>query len=118
MLADNDRLLAAEREQTDAMAQLLANESAYVNGLVVVKAFKERVDGSKAMLTAEFLRAGNSASAAGTYAEADPRHISNMKKFLKDLHDGQAAIVRHGLLLERLACAREVMANERKRMGL
>jgi hypothetical protein len=41
-----------------------------------------------------------------------------MKRIVSDLQDAQAVIVRFDLLKEKLNCAREIMANERKRMGL
>jgi hypothetical protein len=118
MLASDDRLLAAEQQQAEAMAELLDRETAYANAVVMSKIYKERIEGLQMQLKADFLRRGESASAATILSEADPRYTAGMKRIVSDLQDAQAVIVRFDLLKEKLNCAREIMANERKRMGL
>jgi hypothetical protein len=118
MLASDDRLLAAEQQQTEAMAELLDRETAYANAVVMSKIYKERIEGLQMTLKADFLRRGESAAASVIMAESDPRYTKGMKAIFDDLRDAQAVIVRFDLLKEKLNCAREIMANERKRMGL
>ena len=118
MIASNDRLLEAEQEHADAMAELLKRETAYAAAVVMSKIYKERIEGLQMTLKADFLRRGESAAASVIMAEADPRYTSGMKQIIQDLNDAQAVIVRFDLLREKLQCAREIMANERKRIGL
>jgi hypothetical protein len=118
MIASNDRLMEAEQQQAEAMAELLANESAYASAVVVNKVYKERIEGLEMKVTAVFLRKGDTAAASKINALASPEYANGMKRIIDDLESAQQIITRDGLLHEKLNSAREIMANERKRIGL
>lgn len=118
MIADHDTLLAAEQEQANAMRDLNMIQSTLANAIVLVKVMKERIEGLEMSITAEFLRQNNSAAAAKIHALADKRYQAGMKSIIQETTDSQAVIQQADLLHERLNSCREVMANERKKMGL
>ena len=118
MISDADTLLAAEREQAAALTELQEVQAQLANAIVVVKVMKERIEGAEMRLTAEFLRRGDSAAAAKIQALADERYARQMKQIFTETEQAQAVILRADLLRERLQSAREIMANQRKQMGL
>ena len=118
MISDADTLLAAEREQAAALTELQEVQGQLANAIVVVKVMKERIEGAEMRLTAEFLRRGDSAAAAKIQALADERYAKQMKQIIAETEQAQAVMLRADMLRERLQSAREIMANQRKQMGL
>ena len=51
-------------------------------------------------------------------ALADERYAKQMKQIIAETEQAQAVMLRADMLRERLQSAREIMANQRKQMGL
>ncbi len=118
MLADNDRLLSAEAECVRALAEIETMIPALSMARQIVGLRDDRLKKEVAVLVAEFIRGGDSATAAEWKAKADQRYAEAVKKIMRETADAQAIIERNNLLKLKYENAQAVRNDERAKMRL
>jgi hypothetical protein len=117
-LADHDRLVAAEAECIAALDEIERMIPALAMARQIVGLRDDRLKKEVACLVAEFLKGGDSATAAEWKAKADPRYAQAVKQIMRETADAQAIIERNKLLGMKYDNAQAVRNDERAKMRM
>lgn len=118
MLADNDRLLQAERECADCIKHLEGMVTAVALAKQIVGLRDDRIKKSLATLVAEYIRKGNSAASAEWNARADDRFTRAGEEIVDQTAEAQAIIFRWDIEKLKFENAQSLRNDERAKMKL
>lgn len=118
MLADNDRLMQAERECAQSIKSLESMVTAVAMAKQIVGLRDDRIKKSLSVLVAEYIRKGGSAAGAEWNARADVRFEQAASEILDQTADAQSVILRWDIEKLKFENAQSLRNDERAKMKL
>jgi hypothetical protein len=118
MLADNDKLLQAERECCAAIESLEQQQSGYAMARQIVGLRDDRMKKELAVLVAEGLRSDLSATAAEWTARADKRFTAACAKIMRETAAAREAICQWEITKLKFENAQALRNDERAKLRI